>query len=65
EMELPAAPPLSGLNAGTLLAHIDRSWDFRHGLSERITANLPKLQARAVENQAAVNAVLASRANRG
>ncbi|HUR40743.1 MAG TPA: polysaccharide pyruvyl transferase family protein, partial [Verrucomicrobiae bacterium] len=47
EMELPAAPPLSGLNAGTLLAHIDRSWDFRHGLSERITANLPKLQARA------------------
>jgi polysaccharide pyruvyl transferase CsaB len=52
EMELPAAPVLAGLNAGTLLAHIDRSWDFRASLRERIAAHLPKLQARALENDA-------------
>lgn len=60
EMELPAPPSLAGLNAGTLLAHIDRSWDYRQSLRERIAANLPKLQARAFENEAALKTVLAS-----
>lgn len=59
EMDLPAAPPLASLNSGTLLAHIDRSWDFRTSLRERIAAHLPKLQQRALENEAAVKAVLA------
>lgn len=58
EMELPAPPVLAGLNAGTLLAHIDRSWDFRDSLRERIAANLPKLQSRAMENEAAVKTLL-------
>jgi len=59
EMELPAPPVLAGLNAGTLLAHIDRSWDHRDSLRERIAAHLPKLQARALENEATVKALLA------
>lgn len=58
EMELPAPPVLAGLNAGTLLAHIDRSWDYRQSLRERIAANLPKLQARALENETALRALL-------
>jgi polysaccharide pyruvyl transferase CsaB len=61
EMELQAPPALAGLNAGTLLAHIDRSWDFRDSLRERIAANLPKLQSRAMENEAAVKALLAQK----
>ena len=61
EMELQAPPALAGLNAGTLLAHIDRSWDFRDSLRERIAANLPKLQSRAMENEAAVKTLLAQK----
>ena len=61
EMELQAPPALAGLNAGTLLAHIDRSWDFRDSLRERIAANLPKLQSRALENEAAVKTLLAQK----
>lgn len=49
DLELPA-PPLSDLNAGTLLAHIDRSWDSRAGIRERIAKNLPALQQRAARN---------------
>lgn len=59
ELELPAPPVLADLNAGTLLAHIDRSWDFRAGLRERIEARLPQVQARALENEAIVRELIA------
>jgi polysaccharide pyruvyl transferase CsaB len=61
ELELPAPPVLADLNAGTLLAHIDRSWDFRVNLRERIAANLPKLQSRAIENETIVKELLAQK----
>ena len=61
EMELPAAPTLANLSSGTLLAHIDRSWDYRNALRERIPQNLPKLQARALENEGVVKELLAAR----
>ncbi len=44
-----ATPPLKGLNAGQLIAHIDRSWDLRHDTRARIDRALPGLQARARE----------------
>lgn len=49
DLNLPA-PPLTELNAGTLLAHIDRSWDFRAKLRESIAKHLPPLQERARRN---------------
>lgn len=49
DLDLPA-PPLRSLNAGTLLAHIDRSWDFRSGIRDKIARRLPQLQARAARN---------------
>lgn len=61
ELDLPAAPALSDLNAGTLLAHIDRSWDFRQQLRERIAAHLPQVQSRALENEALAKSLLAQR----
>lgn len=57
DLDLPA-PPLKDLNAGTLLAHIDRSWDFRTGLRDRIARNLPGLQARARQNHDVLQQVL-------
>ena len=64
DMELPQPPVLAGLNAGSLLAHIDRSWDYRATLRERIAAHLPKLQARSLENDAVFRTVLAHRQKR-
>jgi len=61
EMDLPAPPALAGLSSGTLLAHIDRCWDHRASLRERIAAHMPKLQARALENDAALRALLPAR----
>lgn len=40
-------PPLREVNAGRLIAHIDRSWDIRRRLRSRIAAALPGLQERA------------------
>ncbi|MGH8482637.1 MAG: polysaccharide pyruvyl transferase family protein [Nevskiaceae bacterium] len=61
ELDLPAPPVLADLNAGTLLAHIDRSWDHRARLRERIAERLPNLQARARENEVIVKGLLAHR----
>lgn len=61
ELELPAPPGLADLNAGTLLAHIDRSWDFRGELRGRIAARLPQVQARALENEAIVKELIAQK----
>jgi polysaccharide pyruvyl transferase WcaK-like protein len=57
ELELPT-PPLDNLNAGTLLAHIDRSWDTQKTLRNRIARNLPALVARAKENHAILREIL-------
>jgi polysaccharide pyruvyl transferase CsaB len=45
-----AAPPMKTVNAGRLIAHIDRSWDQRQDLTDRVTRTLPLLQTRAREN---------------
>ena len=37
-------PPIERVNAGRLLAHIDRSWDRRRSLANRIDRMVPKLQ---------------------
>jgi polysaccharide pyruvyl transferase WcaK-like protein len=42
-------PPLRLVNEGRLLAHIDRNWDDREQLRERIQRRLPMLQRRAAE----------------
>jgi glycine/D-amino acid oxidase-like deaminating enzyme len=41
------SPPIELVNAGRLIAHIDRSWDRRRSLVRRIDANLPGIQASA------------------
>lgn len=40
-------PPLEEVNAGRLLAYIDRSWDLRRNFGERLGQHLPALQERA------------------
>lgn len=42
-----AMPPLAQVNAGQLIAHIDRSWDLRQDLQARVTNSLAGLQERA------------------
>jgi hypothetical protein len=44
-------PRLDRLNAGQLIALIDRAWDGREELRTRIEHTLPALQARARENK--------------
>jgi len=43
-------PPLEDVNTGRLLATIDRSWDMRHRLRQKIQERVPMLQQRAREN---------------
>lgn len=43
-------PPIHLVNAGRLLAHIDRFWDSREVLRAQIRRALPDLQTRASEN---------------
>jgi polysaccharide pyruvyl transferase CsaB len=47
-----AAPPMNEVNAGQLIAHLDRSWDMRRDLQDRIVRALPVSQERARENTA-------------
>ena len=47
-----ATPPMNEVNAGQLIAHLDRSWDMRRDLQDRIVRALPVLQERARENTA-------------
>jgi polysaccharide pyruvyl transferase CsaB len=50
-----ASPPVQRVNAGQLIAHIDRSWDLRRDLQARIDELLPGLKERARHtNQIAV-----------
>jgi polysaccharide pyruvyl transferase WcaK-like protein len=61
ELDIPSPPSLGNLNTGTLLAHIDRSWDYRTSLRERIAERLPNLRARAHENETVMKGLLAHR----
>jgi polysaccharide pyruvyl transferase WcaK-like protein len=57
-LEMPM-PPLQQVNAGRLIAHIDRSWDLQADLQARIDRVLPTLQERAREtNKIAVHLLL-------
>jgi polysaccharide pyruvyl transferase CsaB len=57
-LEMPT-PPLQQVNAGRLIAHIDRSWDLHADLQARIDRALPRLQERAREtNKIAVRLLL-------
>jgi polysaccharide pyruvyl transferase CsaB len=46
-LEMPM-PPLQQVNAGRLIAHIDRSWDMHADLQARIDRALPPLKERAL-----------------
>jgi len=57
-LEMPM-PPLQQVNAGRLIAHIDRSWDLQKDLQARIDRALPALQERArANNKLAVHLLL-------
>jgi polysaccharide pyruvyl transferase CsaB len=61
EMEL-VTPPLDLVNAGRLIAHIDKNWDARSELQKRIKRKLPVLQKRAAHtNEIAKHLLLARR----
>jgi polysaccharide pyruvyl transferase WcaK-like protein len=63
-LEMPM-PPLQRVNAGQLIAHIDRWWDLRAELQARIDKVLPSLQERAAEtNKLAVRLLLERAAGR-
>ena len=51
-------PPIHLVNAGRLIAHIDRSWDDRENLRNQIRKSLPELKRRAAQtNEMAVRLV--------
>ena len=42
-----AMPPLKQVNAGQLIAYVDRWWDLRRNLQARLEKTVPEIQARA------------------
>lgn len=56
-------PPIERVNAGRLVAHIDRSWDRRRSLARRIERVLPRLQECAREPHRALLRLLEPRNN--
>jgi polysaccharide pyruvyl transferase CsaB len=44
------SPPPEKVNAGRLLAHIDRIWDTKEEFRERLEATLPEMKRRAARN---------------
>jgi polysaccharide pyruvyl transferase CsaB len=60
-----AMPPLKQVNAGQLIAYIDRWWDLRRNLQARIERTLPAIQERARRtNEIALHLLAARRARR-
>jgi polysaccharide pyruvyl transferase CsaB len=57
-----AMPPMQRVNAGQLIAYIDRSWDFRRDLQARIDQTLPEMQERARETNRIAVRLLTARA---
>ena len=56
-------PPLGSIGIGQLIARIDRSWDTRSEIRERIEQRLPVLRARARETNELLLALLGEKAN--
>jgi len=64
ELQMPM-PRVQGINTGQLIAHLDRSLDFRHDLKQRIGEHLPALIERAkVTNRLAVQLLHDGRSSR-
>jgi len=61
DLEMPMVP-LQRLDAGRLIAHIDRSWDLRGDIQAKIEGALPGLQARARETHNLAMRLLTKRA---
>jgi polysaccharide pyruvyl transferase WcaK-like protein len=61
DLQMPM-PPMQRVNAGQLIAYIDRSWDFRGDLQARINHTLPELQERARETNRIAVRLLTERA---
>jgi len=58
-------PPLTHVNAGQLIAYVDRWWDLRRSLQTRLERALPAIQERARRtNEIAVHLLSARRARR-
>ena len=56
-----AMPPLEQVNAGQLIAYVDRWWDFRRDLKERIERTLPRIKERARRTNEIAMHLLAAR----
>jgi polysaccharide pyruvyl transferase CsaB len=52
------SPPLQLVNAGRLIAHLDKYWDSRESILELIRRHLPALKERARENNRMATALL-------
>lgn len=61
DLEMPMVP-LQRLDAGRLIAHLDRSWDLRSDIQAKIDRVLPGLQARARETHNIAVRLLTKRA---
>ena len=59
-----AMPPLKQVNAGQLIAYIDRWWDLRRNLQARIEQALPAIQDRARHTHEIAMRLLAARGDR-
>lgn len=55
------SPPLGSIGIGQLLAQIDRSWDTRQAITEKMARRLPVLRARASQTKDLLLALLAER----
>jgi len=52
-------PPINLVNAGRLIAHIDRSWDRRNTLKAKIRSTLPSMKKEALNtNRLAVRLLI-------
>jgi len=60
-----AMPPLTQVNAGQLIAYIDRWWDLRRNLQTRLERALPLIQERARRTNEIAIRLLAERSERG
>jgi len=61
-MDMPM-PPAKQVNAGQLIAHIDRRWDMRDEIRDKIHHTLPLLQERARETHAMAVQLLVQKAD--
>jgi hypothetical protein len=54
-----AMPPMKQVNAGQLIAYIDRNWDVRRDLKQEMAKAIPVLKERALQtNKMAVDLLM-------